>query len=124
MKAWHAKLEERARRRRAQANKTANDRRGRQKLKSAKAGWTDAQWEEYHAICDGGATSKDGSPPSKSSDDRPTKQQKRPTHEDIPDETAVQLSSGPTYKVSAVKISLRDRSCPAFSLRDHLQGRE
>ena len=67
---------------------------------------------------------KDGSPPSKSSDDRPTKQQKRPTHEDIPDETAVQLPSGPTYKVSGVKISLRDRSCPAFSLRDHLQGRE
>ena len=115
MKAWHAKLEERARRRRAQANKTANDAR-------AVPPRTCHAMEMANSIP--GATSKDGSPPSKSSDDRPTKQQKRPTHEDIPDETAVQLPSGPTYKVSAVKISLRDRSCPAFSLRDHLQGRE
>ena len=71
-------------------------------------------WKEWHAKTD-----------MKSSNDRPTKkQQKRPTHEDFPDETAVQLPSGPTYKVPGVKISLRDRSCPAVSLRDHLQGRE
>ena len=72
VKAWHAKLEERARRRRAQAKKTANDAR-------AVSPRTCHAMEMANSIP--GATSrprtddapdeKDGSPPSKSSDDRP-----------------------------------------------------
>ena len=42
------------------------------------------------------------------------------------DETAVQLSSGPTYQVSASRMYPDNSggSCPAVSLREHLQGRE
>ena len=63
-------------------------------------------WKEWHAKTD-----------MKSSNDRPTKkQQKRPTHEDIPDETAVQLSSRSYLQSVGSQNILARQKLPGFFL--------